>query len=598
MHVRVGNLAVGRRARYQVTRDPQDLRAAEADYRALLGRSDLTAEDRDRTLQNLAVTLLDRARARAGEAGDRAPSAVAALDEAEEVLRDLARRWPPGHADFPTVALTLADCLRIRSELTGDPLPRREGTAILRRLTGGGHHLSATGLVRATVAQARNAAADGDWRTATATYEAALDGLAQAVSAHANRRSRETAVGRFFGIASDAAASALHAGSPERALELLERGRGTLLDEAVARRPHQRPGHRDLLTGLGGRTVVVLNVSRLRCDALAVTPRGLRVLPLPSLSTAQLIRQTARFLWAVRTAGDRSAEQWERDFAERTVVPAVLRWLWHSTMAPVLDGLGLTGHVWWCPTGLLTFLPLHAAGSHLFDRGAGTGGVAESVLDHVVSSYTPAVQALPGPRGGPPGTRRLLAVEPRAAGFDPLPHAGLEIERVRRVVPDGVTLAGPGATRERILAELPRHSWFHFAGHGTQDPLRPAESAALIPYDFLPGQRAVRRADVATLRTDRAEVAFLSACRTATGTMDLADEAAHLAGAFLSAGFRQVIGSQWAVRDRLAAQVAGDFYRLAADPDHSAEALHEAVRTVRAAAGSPCAWAPFVHFGG
>src|SRR5437660_1448375 len=52
--------------------------------------------------------------------------------------------------------------------------------------------------------------------------------------------------------------------------------------------------------------------------------------------------------------------------------------------------------MWWCPTGPLTLLPLHAAGRHDVDGAA--------VIDRVVSSYTPTVRALREARQPRPDT--------------------------------------------------------------------------------------------------------------------------------------------------------------------------------------------------
>src|ERR1700749_2538392 len=45
--------------------------------------------------------------------------------------------------------------------------------------------------------------------------------------------------------------------------------------------------------------------------------------------------------------------------------------------------------LWWCPTGILSFLPLHAAG--LYSRGAPPGS---KLSDFVVSSYIPTLSSL------------------------------------------------------------------------------------------------------------------------------------------------------------------------------------------------------------
>ena len=45
----------------------------------------------------------------------------------------------------------------------------------------------------------------------------------------------------------------------------------------------------------------------------------------------------------------------------------------------------LLPRIWWCPTGPLAFLPLHAAGLHDSDE-PGT-----KIFDYVVSSYLPTI---------------------------------------------------------------------------------------------------------------------------------------------------------------------------------------------------------------
>src|SRR5699024_2157591 len=73
----------------------------------------------------------------------------------------------------------------------------------------------------------------------------------------------------------------------------------------------------------------------------------------------------------------------------------LLEWLWDVVARPVLDALGFDGpivdgnwpRVWWVPTGVLSQLPLHAAGYH-------TRGGHETVIDRVMSSYASSVKAL------------------------------------------------------------------------------------------------------------------------------------------------------------------------------------------------------------
>jgi hypothetical protein len=91
----------------------------------------------------------------------------------------------------------------------------------------------------------------------------------------------------------------------------------------------------------------------------------------------------------------------EREKARHTVLD-VLGWLWDAAAEPVLARLGHTGdrksgdpwpRVWWCPTGPLSVLPIHAAGHHPRYRTTATRNT-DCVLDRVISSYTPTLTAL------------------------------------------------------------------------------------------------------------------------------------------------------------------------------------------------------------
>ncbi|MFJ4370864.1 CHAT domain-containing protein [Streptomyces chartreusis] len=100
----------------------------------------------------------------------------------------------------------------------------------------------------------------------------------------------------------------------------------------------------------------------------------------------------------------------------------------------------------------------------------------------------------------------------------------------------------------------------------------------------------MRAIDVQTMGLPDAELAYLSACSTASGNAKLLDDPVHVTAAFHIAGFRQVIGTQWAVNDRVAKGVAVRFHdRLTnsgtASPDtgRSAAALNAAVREPREA---------------
>jgi hypothetical protein len=98
--------------------------------------------------------------------------------------------------------------------------------------------------------------------------------------------------------------------------------------------------------------------------------------------------------------------------------------------------------------GLLSFLPLHAAGHHetRFDP------VPATVIDRAVSSYTPTIRALlharrtrtirSEDRAGPIGVKnRMLAVAmPHTPGVSDLPGAQTEVAGLQRRFPGEVTV--------------------------------------------------------------------------------------------------------------------------------------------------------------
>jgi hypothetical protein len=380
-----------------------------------------------------------------------------------------------------------------------------------------------------------------------------------------------------------------------------------------------------LLPAAGAGPVVIVNVSPWRCDALIVTTAGVEVKNLAGLTADEITARARGYLDALRQVEAVSADETaagavgaarRRDAAGRAekTLQDVTGWLWDRIAGPVLAELGPGGppgpgepwpRLWWCPTGALNLLPLHAAGHHTAE------GLArhESVLDHVASSYTPTLRALldaraagartpAAPPASPvPRAARMLAVGlAETPGQPPLPNVSRELRLLRERFPGRHTiLEGPAATWAAVRGQLPRHGWVHFSCHGDQDLADPSRGG------FLLHDRPLTIADIATGQY-RGDFAFLSACKTATGGVALPDEAITLAAALHYAGYRHVIGTLWSVHDRTAADVAAAVYAsLTAagtfEPGRAAGALHQAVRDLRAAGRPLSQWMPFTHTG-
>ncbi|WP_239341578.1 CHAT domain-containing protein, partial [Frankia sp. CiP3] len=358
-----------------------------------------------------------------------------------------------------------------------------------------------------------------------------------------------------------------------------------------------------------GGPVVVVAVSSFGSHALVLTSAGVDPVPLPGLTPEVVYERVVGFLDARAAIGSPATGA----DAERRL-DEVLGWLWDTLAHPVLDRLGIHGppeegepwpRMWWCISGLLSFLPVHAAGHH------DTRHYPATVIDRVVSSYTPTIRALTHARhpllddksGNTAGARgRVLAV---AMGHTPgaadLSGAHAEAKGLAERLPGQVRVfTGPEATHEAVLAALPGARWVHFACHGMADPADPSASHLLL-HDHQ--TRPLRVVDVARLRLDGAELAVLSACATARPGGRLTDEAIQLASAFQLAGYRHVVATLWPVREWPTRRAVATFYdRLAVAGeyrvDRSPFALHDATLYLRERySDRPSIWAAFVHAG-
>ncbi|MEV5750751.1 CHAT domain-containing protein [Actinoallomurus sp. NPDC052308] len=370
--------------------------------------------------------------------------------------------------------------------------------------------------------------------------------------------------------------------------------------------------------------VVAFNISSYRSDALLLTADGVTSLPLPALTFEAVTGRIDAFHQALYTTTDPDARAVDRVGAQAEI-REILGWLWDNAAEPILSALGHHEpppegrpwpRLWWAPGGLLGMLPIHAAGHH-------TGPGRRSVMDRVVSSYTPTIGALrharqragAGPR--PRDHRALIVAMPTTPG---LPGQG-RLEQVPREaalvhahLPRPLLLAEPGTpgdvaasaqevpTKAVVLAHLPGRTIAHFACHGFTHPTDPSKSLLLL-HDHRDDPLNV--ASLASVVLDHAQLAYLSACSTAlTAEVTLLDEAIHLTSAFQLAGFPHVIGTLWQINDALAVTVADAFYTALRTSDgtldtaRSAHALHHAVRAARDAfPATPSLWAAYLHAG-
>ena len=323
---------------------------------------------------------------------------------------------------------------------------------------------------------------------------------------------------------------------------------------------------------------------------LILTPNGVDVLPLEGVDPHGVVGKVNLFLDALDDLDDPALSMEARTEAEATLGD-VLGWLGDRITSPVLDHLGFVAtptvtdacpRVWWCPSGPLSALPLHAAGHHEL-----SGGSSDAAIDRLISSTTPTVGALLHARNSPPvsgDTRVLVVAMPHTPDQRDLPGTAREADTLRHLFPGRVDILGlpdtPPATHDTVIAALPNHPWVHFVCHGESSLVDPSVSYLLLA-DYQ--SRPLTVIDLTRARLEGVELAFLSACTTARPGADLPDEPIHLAAACQLAGYRHVIATLWPISDADAAWLTKSFYAaLAGNSTRSAApvaaALHRATR--------------------
>lgn len=450
---------------------------------------------------------------------------------------------------------------------------------------------------------------------------------------------------RWAWLTADAAACAVETGEPQRAIELLEHGRNTLLadflpvggdledlrrelpdlvdeavrlrrlldrppeetspsyeedgrgrlaeawsalleeaDRATGGRNHMRPAGFDQLAPAAEEgAVVLINLSRYRSDALVVFAERVVTIPLPGATPEAAAEQARNALLAARRGDSRGLSE-------------ALDWSWRYLANPVLTRMGYTRspepgqrwpRLWWSCLGPHAFLPLHAA----------TARSGESALDRVISSYAPGMRGL------------MRAQRNRGSGRGrPLVAAG-SAERVARDLPrqnqvlgkywPAADLASTADTASGdVLRQLGSHPWLHVCEPSRQNPAYPA--AGLL-VDLEQPDESLSLVEVGQTDLDEAEFAFLGRCTTVDEAPSAASVPVGTALAF--AGYRHTVSSLWDLDGEASAQIHADtfdevFGRGDWDVDRASTALHLAAKRLRShSPEEPEKWAAHIHVG-
>ncbi|KAG1763225.1 TPR-like protein [Suillus occidentalis] len=319
--------------------------------------------------------------------------------------------------------------------------------------------------------------------------------------------------------------------------------------------------------------IILLVASKSSCDAIIIT----HTRPPTSIQLPTNFEKLMTLVLELRDAIGKDASPKGHQIA----LIKALRKVWDDVVRPVVENLGgfapRGSRIWWCPTSLFNFLPLHAAGEYKAN--------GKSVSQQYISSYTPSLTALMRARRSHDRSPSVPFAAigqnlPAGASFT-LDGVEPELDLVRSLLPPPPTVSftkitSVDATKSRALCTLQDNTWLHFACHGTQNYTDPFNSA------FLMRDQPLSLLDITQMDLSRHEFAFLSACETAVGDFATPDEVIHLAAGLQFAGVKSVVGTLWKVSDSTVKRLVEAFYKnLCGDRKmnsrRAAHALHKAV---------------------
>ncbi|KJA14886.1 hypothetical protein HYPSUDRAFT_1070996, partial [Hypholoma sublateritium FD-334 SS-4] len=368
--------------------------------------------------------------------------------------------------------------------------------------------------------------------------------------------------------------------------------------------------------------IVIFNIHDTQCDALALIAGAEEAVHIPLRKFSLADAENLQKILQVDILKQREASDEERLNAHRkksnTVLPdmsCVLQELWLKVVKPILEALAYAlpstpsnrCRIWWCPTGPLAFLPLHAAGIYGSDCPPGS-----CVSDFVVSSYTPTVRLINDKCAASAtlskDTKLLVVSQPNTPGLRPIYFTTEETNKLQTIMNetphvDTLLLKDSDATIDRVKTEMQSHNWIHFSCHGIQDRKNPLNSGVHLHNGRLELLEIIKQ------KLQNHKLAFLSACQTSKGDSKLSEEAVHLAAGMLAAGYCGVIGTMWSISDFHGPQFAQAFYEYllnktkseGLNSNHAAYALDYATSKVRKTLGHDdrafLIWVPYVHFG-
>jgi tetratricopeptide (TPR) repeat protein len=183
----------------------------------------------------------------------------------------------------------------------------------------------------------------------------------------------------------------------------------------------------------------------------------------------------------------------------------------------------------------------------------------------------------------------------RRAGYEPLPHAREEVDKVSAMFKSPTVLPGKQARESTVKDLMPDYAILHFACHGALDTANSLRTALVMAAEPEADQDGLLQArEILWLQKPLlARLAVLSACETGRGTTKGGDGIQSLAWAFQASGCESVVASHWQVNDASTADLMKMFYANLLDKMPKDKALTLAMRKLKEKEQAPFYWAAF-----
>jgi CHAT domain-containing protein/Flp pilus assembly protein TadD len=423
--------------------------------------------------------------------------------------------------------------------------------------------------------------AKGDFLDADANYATALSVISSNRADQLKSDYKITFLSNLMRFYQDYVALLIHHGDSNRALEIADSSRASVLTEDLL--GQSIPSRRALLPQIqkaakASRSVFLFYWLAPKTSYLwAITGTQTKAVPLPD---QRQITQDAESYRALIEQGKRDPLAMSSQAGAR---------LYRELVAPVADFIPSGSRVVIVPDG-----PLHNLN---FETLLVSTPQPHYWIDDVTVSVAPSLGVLRAGKSAIPGRRSLLLIgDPvtQGSGYPPLPQAALEMANIQRQFPatGSTALTGPNAVVDAYAAAQPqKFSTIHFATHVDANAQSPLDSAIILSPR--PNGFKLYARDVAGIPLN-ADLVTISACRGA-GARTLSGEGlVGFAWAFFQARAQNVVTSLWDVYDNSTAQLMDDFYAGVKGGRSYAAALREAkLKMLHTNYKRPYYWAPF-----